>query len=138
VSTHTEQGNRPLRLVAGTDVPPPADPYDFPEEIWPGRHPVNQAGAKLAVEMLTVLRSEASDEVGISARNYCDLQDWARQGRPFRHIVREYLHRARLLGADTETGFCAVLTDFVASFADPFGHPADTDAHIHAYLEVHS
>jgi hypothetical protein len=137
VSAAEQNPDRRLKLVAGTDVPPLVDePYDFPEEIWPGRQSVNQAGAKLAVEMLLELHSGASDDVGISARNYCDLGDWARQGRPFRNIIREFLHRAQLFGADAETGFCAVLTDFVAAFADPDSYPADTDTYINAYLEV--
>jgi hypothetical protein len=86
---------------------------DDPAEIWPGVADVNRAGVALALEMLMQLESCEDDEHGVRLSDYACLEDWPRQGRPFRNIVAEYLTAARKEGPEVEAGFCAMLTDFV-------------------------
>jgi hypothetical protein len=97
-----------LKLVA------PSDPD--PREIWPGVVDVNRAGLTLAIEMLEQFESCEDDEHGIPLTDYACLEDWPRQGRPFRNIVADYLTAARKEGPEVEAGFCAVLTDMVSLF----------------------
>jgi hypothetical protein len=82
-------------------------------EIWPGVADVNREGIALALEMLEQLENWEKDEHGIQLSDYACLEDWPRQGRPFRNIVAEYLAAARKEGPEVEAGFCAVLTDMV-------------------------
>jgi hypothetical protein len=91
----------------------PIRPHHDPEAIWPGVAAVSRAGVALAVEMLTDLEWNDEDEHGIPLADYACLEDWPRQGRPFRNIVAEYLTAARKEGPEVEAGFCAVLTDMV-------------------------
>jgi hypothetical protein len=95
-----------LKLVA-----PPRDPD--PTEIWQGVADVNREGMARAVEMLEQLESREDDEHGIRLADHACLEDWPRQGRPFRNIVAEYLAAARKGGPEVEAGFCAVLSDML-------------------------
>ena len=111
-----------LKLVVRPDDPDP-------EEVWPGVSDVNRAGLALAIEMLDLLEdgSGLSDEHGICLSDYACLEDWPRQGRPFRNVVAEYLTVARKEGPDVEAGFCAVLTDMLGLLC------AGTVAHAERY-----
>jgi hypothetical protein len=86
---------------------------DDPEALYPGVAEVDRAGVALAVEMLLQLENWETDEHGIELCGYACLEDWPRQGRPFRNIVAEYLTAARKEGPEVEAGFCAALTDMV-------------------------
>ena len=92
----------------------PIRPDLGPMEIWPGVADVDRAGIALAVEMLADLEWNDEDEHGIPLADYACLEDWPRQGRPFRNVVAEYLMAARKEGPAVEAAFCAVLTDVVA------------------------
>lgn len=94
-----------LKLVVA-DVPDPT-------EIWPGVADVSREGMALALEMLIQLEATDDDEHGIRLGDYACLEDWPRQGRPFRNIVSEYMAVARKQGPEVEAGFCAVLTDML-------------------------
>jgi|SRR5580698_7850292 hypothetical protein len=96
-----------LKLVASRRDPDP-------EESWPGVADINRAGLALAVEMLEQLESCEDDEHGVRLTDYACLEDWPRQGRPFRNVVAEYLSAARKDGPQVEAGFCAVLSDTIA------------------------
>jgi hypothetical protein len=85
-----------------------------PTEVWPGIADVNRMGFALALEMLDQLENWEEDEHKIRVSDSACLEDWPRQGRPFRNIVAEYLAAARKEGPEVEAGFCAVLTDFIA------------------------
>lgn len=104
-------------------------------EVFPGTHAVDPSGAKLAVQMLLEFRRHDSDAAGVSSRDYMSLEDWPRQGRPFRNIVFEYLQRVRELGIAAEVGFCAVLSDFTMHGADTSSELVDMDAYIQSYVE---
>jgi hypothetical protein len=82
-------------------------------EVWQGVADVNRAGIALGLEMLVQLEDFENDEHGIRPAEYACLEDWPRQGRPFRNIVAEYLKAARKEGPEVEAGFCAMLTDIV-------------------------
>jgi hypothetical protein len=84
-------------------------------EIWPGHAELDRAGVEIAVEMFEELNEETEDDT-IGMNDLCCLQDWPRNGRPFRNIVSEYLERARAAGPAAEYAFTAVLTD-LAGFA---------------------
>jgi hypothetical protein len=86
---------------------------DDPTEIWPGHAEIDRAGVELAVQMLDEM-TEKTDEQRIMVADMCSLDDWQREGLPFRNIVAEYLERARSLGPEAESGFCAVLSDMAA------------------------
>jgi hypothetical protein len=108
---------------------PPDDPD--PDEIWPGVADVSREGVALALEMLVELENgDAPDEHGIGPANYACLEDWPRQGRPFRNIVAEYLTTARKGGSEVEAGFCAVLTDIVGLLSS--GSVPDTERYADA------
>jgi hypothetical protein len=53
----------------------------------------------------------------VTVADYSSLEHWARQGRPFRNVVAEYLAQAREEGSAVEAGFCAVLSDMAALVA---------------------
>jgi hypothetical protein len=91
----------------------PAEDDRNPAEVWPGWADVNRAGLTLAVEMLEQVESSEEDEHKIRLADYACLEDWPREGRPFRNIVAEYLTAARNQGPEVEAGFCAVLSDIV-------------------------
>jgi hypothetical protein len=97
----------------------PIRPEHDPEAIWPGVADVNRVGIALAAEMLE--RLEEQDEHKIRLADYACLEDWPRQGRPFRNIVAEYLTAARKEGPEVEAGFCAVLTDMVGLLCEGMG-----------------
>jgi hypothetical protein len=82
-------------------------------EAWPGVAEVSRRGVAIAVEMLTDLESN-EDEQGAAAYDLACLEDWPREGRPFRNVVAEYLKRARDAGPEVEAGFLAVLSDTVS------------------------
>jgi hypothetical protein len=82
-------------------------------DIWPGWADVNREGAALAHEMFVRLEENEDDEHGVALADYGCLEDWPREGRPFRNFVAEYLKAARERGPDVEAGFCAALTDVV-------------------------
>jgi hypothetical protein len=84
-----------------------------PHSIWPGHADMDRAGVELAIEMLRVLEEGERDD-GIAEGDYCCLEDWPRQGGPFRNIVVEYMARAREAGSGVENAFCAVITDYLA------------------------
>lgn len=87
-----------------------------PEAIYPGVADMNREGVSIAVEMLCELEcGEVYDmETGTSFADLSNIENWPREGRPFRNIVHEYFARARGGGPDVEAGFCAVLSDLVA------------------------
>lgn len=64
---------------------------------------------------------EAINDFGEADR--CCLEDWPREGQPFRNIVLEYLQRAREAGTDAEAGFCAVISDLPRYRLDRNGQP---------------
>jgi hypothetical protein len=80
-------------------------------DIWPGHVNVDPAGVRLAADMLAELQAPPCDIYDMTDPPPFTLEDDSRQGLPFRNIVAEYLARAREAGAQTEAGFCAVLTD---------------------------
>lgn len=84
--------------------------------IWPGAVEVNRTGAELARDMLVELETvEDQDHPGgPSPADYCNLEDWPREGQPFRNVVAKYAARARALGPEVLDGFYAVLSDFVS------------------------
>lgn len=86
---------------------------------WKGHAKVSRDGVELAVEMLEQLAEStpADDGSGVTVADYSSLEDWPRQGRPFRNVVAEYLARAREGGSEVEAGFCAVLSDMAALVA---------------------
>lgn len=114
-------------MSAKTSLGPPDDP----QEIWTGHADINRQGVELAVEMLDCLGEIACDEAGVTEGDYSSLEDWGRQGRPFRNVVAEYLQRARGSGADVEAGFCAVLSDIVALVAN--GEVPDVSGYAEMY-----
>jgi hypothetical protein len=83
-------------------------------EIWPGVADVNREGVTLAHEILVLLEDNEDDEHGVALADYGCLEDWPREGRPFRNFVAEFLKAARERGPEVEAGFCAVLTDMIA------------------------
>jgi hypothetical protein len=56
--------------------------------------------------------NETEGDVSMTDRS-C-LENWPRQGLPFRNVVAEYLASARAAGPDVEAGFCAVVSDFLS------------------------
>lgn len=101
-----------LKLMAGPPTFAPSDPD--PTKVWPGLVGVNSAGVEIALEIFKRLENSESDAHGIRLSDSACLEDWPREGRPFRNIVAEGLALARSEGPETEAGFCAALTDFVA------------------------
>jgi hypothetical protein len=89
---------------------------DSPIATHPGVADVNREGVAIAFEMLCELESpEIVDaESSVTTNDLSQLENWVRQGRPFRNVVHEYLARAREGGAAVEAGFCAVLSDLVS------------------------
>jgi hypothetical protein len=85
-----------------------------PREIWPGIATVNRAGVELFAEMLALL--EATDESPNLGELTC-LENWSREGQPLHQVVTDYLQRARAMGTDVESGFCAALGDFIGMSA---------------------
>lgn len=107
---------------------------DDPMEIWPGVADVNREGVALAHEMLVLLEDyEDYDEHGIALADYCCLEDWPREGRPFHNFVAEYLKAARERGPEVEAGFCAALTDFVGMCSQ--GMSSDANRYDHLYMK---
>jgi hypothetical protein len=95
-------------------------------DVWKGHAEVNREGVELAVEMLDELSAVNDDGDYVGVADYACLEDWPRQGRPFRNIVLEYLLRARQAGDDVESGFCAVLSDYVSlNMQGACGHNGD-------------
>ena len=89
---------------------------DDPRAMFPGVAALDRTGARLAFEMLCELEDfETTDQDGILASDRACLENWPRQGEAFRNVVLEYLHRADKAGSSAEAGFCAVLSDFVAT-----------------------
>ncbi|HJS91648.1 MAG TPA: hypothetical protein VJ738_16900 [Steroidobacteraceae bacterium] len=82
-------------------------------EIWPGIHQVDKAGARLAQDMLAELETY-DPTADVSVANRSCLEDWFRDGGPFRNIVAEYMATAQAAGPQALEGFCAVLSDFIA------------------------
>jgi hypothetical protein len=85
-----------------------------PMELWRGHAEISRDGVRLVLQMMEELEDTESEDFGVSNAGFCDLEDWPREGRPFRNIFAEYLERARAAGADVEAGFCAVVSDFFA------------------------
>jgi hypothetical protein len=79
-----------------------------PTELWKGHAEINLDGVRLVLQMMGELEDIESEDFGVTTAEFCDLEDWPREGRPFRNIFAEYLARARAAGTDVEAGFCAV------------------------------
>lgn len=105
---------------------------DVPAAIYPGVADVNREGVAIAFEMLCELESGAvvDPEAHIRIAELSELENWPREGKPFRNVVYEYLTRAKQSGPAVEAGFCAVLSDFVAQVLEG-GAPS---AHFYANL----
>lgn len=84
---------------------------------WPGHAAINPIGAALARDMLIELEgidSPDSDPEGPAPAERSMLEDWVRQGRPFRNVVAEYAAMAQAAGPEVMGGFYAVLSDYVS------------------------
>lgn len=90
------------------------DPAADPAATWPGVHVIDPAGERLAREMLEVLECTEMDEHDMNPAEYCQLENWVRQDRPFRNIVAEYAAKAQAVGPEALAGFYAVVSDFIA------------------------
>lgn len=89
-------------------------PFDVdPQVTWPGHVQLEPRGVSLAVELLEELESLDAD-AEVNPHDLADLEDWPREGRPFRNIVLEYLQRAHQESPEAQASFCAVLSDFLS------------------------
>lgn len=57
----------------------------------------------------------SKDVHGLVPAEYCQLENWTRQGRRFRNIVAEYAAAALAQGPGALPGFYAVISDFLAA-----------------------
>ena len=80
------------------------------QDIWPGHVDLDRTGVALAVEMFDEM-AEDTDVDRVQVADMCCLEDWPRNGQPFRNIVAEYLERARQAGPAALYAFTAVLSD---------------------------
>ncbi|MGB6486245.1 MAG: hypothetical protein WBE91_05125 [Steroidobacteraceae bacterium] len=87
-------------------------PSASPAAVWPGHAIVSTAGATIAREMLLELAA-VPDEGTITVGDLACLENWPRQGRPFRNVVAEYTAMAQSAGTDAVEGFYAVLSDYI-------------------------
>ena len=85
-----------------------------PATRWPGVHAIDPAGERIARDMLEELECVDMDEHGTNAAEYCQLENWVRQDRPFRNIVAEYAAQAQAVGPEALAAFYAVLSDVVS------------------------
>jgi hypothetical protein len=83
-----------------------------PCSVWPGFAALDRSGVAFAVKMFGELEKQTED--GIEVSDMCCLENWPREGLPFRNIVGEYIERARRAGAAAEYAFTAVLSDLIA------------------------
>jgi hypothetical protein len=114
------------------------DPSDEPRKF----DPLNRAGVKLAVRMLEELESKegycaTAEPYRPSCAEECGLEAQYRAGRPQRDIVREYLDRAHAAGAEVESSFTRVVSDFVSQCRGGGGVP-DTENYRRVYLSRRS
>jgi hypothetical protein len=102
--------------------------------IYPGVAEVNREGVELAFEMLFKLKNwEIVDPVSrVSTVDLSQLENWPREGKPFRNVVHEYLARARQSGSAVEAGFCAVLSDFLSQLSAGTCPSAETYKRLYA------
>jgi hypothetical protein len=80
----------------------PITESDDPATVWPGVTAVDPAGVELAVGMFAELEDNEEGPDGINEGDPAVLEDWPREGTPFRNIVLEYLQRARDRGPEVE------------------------------------
>ena len=85
-----------------------------PATRWPGVHAIDPAGERIARQMLEELEGTEMDEHDINPAEYCQLEDWVREGRPFRNIVAEYAAKAQAVSPEALAAFYAVLSDVVS------------------------
>lgn len=85
-----------------------------PLDVWRGFACVDKKGVSIAYKMLSELEQLDGDKAGITLADYASLEEWPREGNPFRNVVAEYLAVAREGGPSVEAGFLAVLTDMIA------------------------
>ena len=88
-----------------------------PAAVWPESQSIDLTGAAIACEMLKELKSTDGDVHDLCPAEYCQLENWVRQGRPFRNIVAEYAAKAQAVSPEALAGFYAVLSDFIARAA---------------------
>ncbi len=89
-------------------------PAADPAATWPGVHALDRAGERIARDMLEELERVDMDEHGTNPAEYCQLEDWVREGRPFRNIVAEYAAKAQAVSPEALAAFYAVLSDVVS------------------------
>ena len=80
----------------------------------PPFHVIDSTGARIARKMLKELERVDMDEHDINPAEYCQLENWVRQDRPFRNIVAEYAAKAQAVSPEALAGFYAVLSDVVS------------------------
>jgi hypothetical protein len=94
-----------------------------PATAWPGHAPIEPGGVELAIAMIRELEDSDLGQDGINENDRSCLENWPREGKPFRNIVLEYLQLAREL--KVEAGFCAVLSDYLALGSQGMSSSAD-------------
>jgi hypothetical protein len=75
----------------------------------------------------------AANDNAPSCAELCGLEAEYRRGLPQWNIVRVYLNRAQAAGAEVETSFLRVLSDFISQCRGGGGAP-DTENYVRAYL----
>lgn len=89
-------------------------PSASPAAVWPGHATVDTAGATIAREMLLELADVPDEqEETVTVGDLACLENWPREGRPFRNVVAEYAARAQSAGPAAVEGFYAVISDYL-------------------------
>ena len=101
-------------LGAVMSAPIVRQPAADPAATWPGVHAIDPTGERIARDMLEELERVDMDEHDINPAEYCQLENWVRQDRPFRNIVAEYAAKAQAVSPEALAGFYAVLSDVVS------------------------
>ena len=104
-------------LGAVMSAPIVRHPAADPAATWPGVHAIDPTGERIARDMLEELERVDMDEHDMNPAEYCQLENWVRQDRPFRNIVAEYAAKAQAAGPEALAGFYAVVSDFIARAA---------------------
>jgi hypothetical protein len=89
-------------------------PATSPAAVYPGHAEINRAGATIAWNMLCELERVDCEDDGPNIAEHSDLENWPRQGRPFRNVVAECAARADVAGPEVLEAFYAILSDFIA------------------------
>lgn len=106
-------------------------PNADPMEVWPGVAALDRRGVEIANDMLVDLEETEADSLGGSLGNLSCLEDWPRAGLPHRNVVAERLEIARQAGAEAESAFLAVLSDFIGLCAQ--GNSPNMSRYWHLY-----